>query len=68
MAADGCRSAGIYLGEPGWEYALWVMAERRLGAGVRFRNVDVRNVSARLAPEFPDSQTCARIVVPRRAR
>jgi hypothetical protein len=63
LAADGCRSVGLNLGALAHEYALWVLAAERMGAGVRFRNIEVQNRSGRLDPEFPDSETCARIVL-----
>jgi hypothetical protein len=65
MAAHGCRAAGLRLGKPGFEYALWILAAEVIQAPVRFRNVDVRNLSGSLEPEFPDGETCARILASR---
>lgn len=54
-----CQSIGILLGEADWEYPLWVLLKSKLQQPFQLKHINIRNVSKRLTPEFPEAQLCA---------
>ncbi|PSB15783.1 hypothetical protein C7B65_23505 [Phormidesmis priestleyi ULC007] len=56
---DHCHTIGLISGEDDWEYPLWVLFNEKTSGNFRLKHVDVKNESAKLEPEFPDSELCA---------
>ncbi len=57
-----CRQIGLYFDGGTWEYPLWVLLQQGLGNDVRIESVNVENVSARQASQFPPFTPCAVLV------
>ena len=56
---DHCHTIGLISGEDDWEYPLWVLFNEKTSGNFRLKNVYVKNESAKLDPEFSDSELCA---------
>ncbi len=56
---DHCHTIGLISEADDWEYPLWVLFNEKTSGNFRLKHVDVKNESAKLEPEFPDSELCA---------
>lgn len=56
---DHCHTIGLISGDDDWEYPLWVLFNEKTSGDFRLKHVNVKNESAKLEPEFPDSELCA---------
>jgi len=56
---DHCHTVGLISGEDDWEYPLWVLFNEKTSGNFRLKHVNVKNESAKLEPEFSDSELCA---------
>ena len=56
---DHCHTIGLISGEDDWEYPLWALFNEKTSGNFRLKHVDAKNESAKLEPEFPDSELCA---------
>ena len=56
---DHCHTIGLISGEDDWEYPLWVLFNEKTSGNFRLKHVNVKNESAKLEPEFSDSELCA---------
>ncbi len=54
-----CHTIGLISEEDDWEYPLWVLFNAKTSGNFRLKHVNVKNQSAKLAPEFSDSELCA---------
>ncbi len=56
---DHCHTIGLISGDDDWEYPLWVLFNEKTSGNFRLKHVNVKNESAKLEPEFSDSELCA---------
>ncbi len=56
---DHCHTIGLISGDDDWEYPLWVLFNQKTAGNFRLKHVNVKNESAKLESEFPDSELCA---------
>ena len=54
-----CHTIGLISEGDDWEYPLWVLFNEKTAGNFRLKHVNVKNQSAKLAPEFDDSELCA---------
>jgi hypothetical protein len=54
-----CRTIGLISQDEDWEYPLWVLLNEKTAGNFRLKHIEVKNESAKLEPEFPDSELCA---------
>lgn len=56
---EHCHTIGLISEEDDWEYPLWVLLNEKTSGNFRLKHVEIKNESAKLEPEFPDSELCA---------
>jgi hypothetical protein len=62
IVKNGCRYVGFNVGVNEWEYAWWALLDLKGKALVMIKEIDVKNPSSKLAPEFPSQLLCSAVV------
>lgn len=62
ITKNGCGHVGLNIGINDWEYAWWALLDLKSKAPVMIKELDVKNASGKLAPEFPSPLLCAAVV------